>query len=86
MALGSRGRSPLESAFGAVLRGERLRLGMTQVQLADHAGLSREAVSRIELGKLAPTIRVIDRLAEALGRQPHQLVKAAEEVSGVSHV
>jgi HTH-type transcriptional regulator / antitoxin HipB len=80
MALGPRGRSRLESSFGQIVRRERLRLGMSQTQLADHAGLSREGVSKIELGKIAASIRAIDRLGVALGRKPHQLVKAAEDL------
>jgi transcriptional regulator with XRE-family HTH domain len=61
-------------SLGQVVRRERLRLGMTR--------LSREGVSRIELGKIAATIRAIDRLGAALDLKPHQLLKAAEDLDG----
>ena len=41
--------------------------GMTQEQLAQAAGLQRTHVSRIEAGKYAVTLDVIQAIAEALG-------------------
>ena len=41
--------------------------GMTQEQLAQAAGLQRTHVSRIEAGKYAVTLEVIQAIAEALG-------------------
>ena len=41
--------------------------GMTQEQLAQAAGLQRTHVNRIEAGKYAVTLEVIQAIAEALG-------------------
>ena len=41
--------------------------GMSQEQLSERAGLQRTHVSRIEAGKYAVTLEVIQAIAEALG-------------------
>jgi transcriptional regulator with XRE-family HTH domain len=41
--------------------------GMTQEQLAQAAGLQRTHVNRIEAGKYAVTLEVVQAIAEALG-------------------
>jgi transcriptional regulator with XRE-family HTH domain len=52
--------------------GERIALlrkskGMTQEQLAEAAGLHRPHICKIEAGKYATTIDVLQAIAEALG-------------------
>ena len=44
----------------------RVRRGLTQVELADKAGLSRGYLVRLEQGKQDPTLGVLRRLAKAL--------------------
>ena len=41
--------------------------GLTQEQLADRANLQRQHVSRIEAGRYAVTVDVLQAIAEALG-------------------
>ena len=41
--------------------------GMTQQDVADKTGLLRQHISRIEAGKYAVTLEVIQAIAEALG-------------------
>jgi len=72
--------SRLGRSFGLVVRREREARGWTQGQLADHALLSRNQVSLIERGRTSPTIRAIERIAAALEKTPHALVRAAEEL------
>ena len=45
----------------------RKMAGLTQEQLADKAGLQRTHVGRIEAGKYAVTLEVVQAIAEALG-------------------
>lgn len=45
----------------------RLQRGLTQAQLAERAGLSVDAVNRIESGRRNPNLNTIERLADALG-------------------
>lgn len=68
----------LTKSFGHAVRGLRAKAGLTQEDLADASGLSRNYVSDLELGKKQPTLSTIARLAEALGLRPHELVKHAE--------
>jgi transcriptional regulator with XRE-family HTH domain len=52
------------------LRLRRLSLGLTQAELAEAAGLSREQVARLEVGESEPRLSTIKRLAGALGCDP----------------
>jgi len=54
--------------FDVWLRERRVRAGLTQVQLAERAGVSLRAVRNAELGSVSrPRAETIKRLAEALG-------------------
>jgi y4mF family transcriptional regulator len=52
---------------GMKLREVRKHVGMTQQQLADGAGVSRNIVSRIENDKGDPLLSTLLRLYDALG-------------------
>lgn len=67
------------TAFGRVLRRQRKALGFSQEALALEAGIQRNYVSLIELGRNQPTITIVFKLAEALGVQPARLVEMVEE-------
>lgn len=49
------------------LKQTRLRLGISQKELADAAGVTRQAIGAIEAGQFAPSVHVALRLAGALG-------------------
>lgn len=53
--------------IGALLRAERQRQGLSQVQLATHAGITQTVVSRVESGSGNPTLSLLEELASALG-------------------
>ncbi|MGH3321850.1 MAG: helix-turn-helix domain-containing protein [Streptosporangiaceae bacterium] len=53
-------------AIGRAVRGRRLELGLSQVELAGRAGMTQSAMSRLEAGAATPTIGVLERLAAAL--------------------
>jgi transcriptional regulator with XRE-family HTH domain len=67
-------------AFGAVLRAARQERGLTQEQLAEIGGLDRTYASLLERGLRTPTLSVLFRLADALGLEAAQLVKATDSV------
>lgn len=46
---------------------ERLALGMTQREVAEAAGISRDAVSAMETGKRGGSIAAAEKYANALG-------------------
>lgn len=66
---------------GYRLRRLREEAGLTQIQLAARAGLSHEAVSRLELGRAAPLAATVEKLARALGVAPAAFV-GAEAAAG----
>lgn len=45
----------------------RKKAGLTQEQLADRAGLQRTHVGRIEAGRYAVTLEVVQAIAQAIG-------------------
>jgi transcriptional regulator with XRE-family HTH domain len=49
------------------LRELRLDLGLSQKELAERAGVTREAISMMETGKRKPYPRTMRKLSEALG-------------------
>ena len=69
--------TPSES-FGIVLRELRKKAEFTQENLAFEAGIERNYVSLIELGRNQPTISVIFKLANALNIEPSKMIKLTE--------
>jgi len=57
----------MDSGLANNLKGIRNRLGLSQQQLADAAGVTRQAIGGIEASHYAPTAAVALRLAKALG-------------------
>jgi ribosome-binding protein aMBF1 (putative translation factor) len=52
--------------IGAMVRELRLGAGLSQEELAQRAGMTQPALSRLERGGGIPTIAVLDRIADAL--------------------
>ncbi|RVT51313.1 helix-turn-helix domain-containing protein [Rubrivivax albus] len=57
----------VQHRFGARVRELRLASGLTQEDLAEHCGLFRTYMSRIETGVANPTLAMIEALATSLG-------------------
>lgn len=66
-------------AFGQVLRELRRDAGLSQEQLAFAAEIERNFVSLIERGVNQPSIRIIFKLAQALGLPPSKMILLVEE-------
>ncbi|GAB2939332.1 helix-turn-helix domain-containing protein [Streptomyces heilongjiangensis] len=54
-------------ALGARLRGLRAEAGLTGAVLAQRAGVGQPTVSKVETGRMVPSVDVLDRLSRALG-------------------
>ena len=67
-----------EVAFGRALRDLRKRQGLSQEGLALEAGIERNYISLLELGKNSASVKVIFKLAGALGVRPCELLEQAE--------
>ena len=65
-------------AFGTAIRRRREKLGLSQEEFADQAGVHRTYISSIELGKVSVGIEVANHLALALGKRLSELVGEAE--------
>jgi transcriptional regulator with XRE-family HTH domain len=64
----------LRVVFGQRLRAARESRGVSQEELARLAGFDRTYVSKIERGQRNITVGTIERLAEALGVRPVELL------------
>ena len=64
------------------LRHVRERKALTQEELAQRAGITRTALSRIEAGAVEPRPTTVRRLAEVLGVEPDALMAPEEEEEG----
>lgn len=67
-------------AFGAVLRRMRKARGLSQEQLGEDSGSSRNFVSLIELGQNQPTVTTIFKLAKTLKVKPSEIMAEVEAV------
>lgn len=73
----------LQERFGFNFKLFRKRAGLTQVQVAEQAGIVQTEISRIELGKVNVTLGTMQRLARVidhdvenlLARSPHTPLK-----------
>jgi transcriptional regulator with XRE-family HTH domain len=64
-----------QDQFGANLRRLRTAAGLTQMELADRAGINFTAVSRLERGDRDPRLSTVARVARALGVSVAALVQ-----------
>lgn len=67
--------------LGRVVHRERIRLGISQEDLADRVGLDRTYVSGIERGIRNPTLLVLLRLAQVLEVPAGLLLEADEDTT-----
>jgi transcriptional regulator with XRE-family HTH domain len=54
-------------SIGTAIRTRRKQLGMTQLDLAEIAGLQRQTISRVEAGNGAATIATVARISAVVG-------------------
>ncbi len=70
----------IHRAFGRVLREYRLKLSLSQEDLALEAGIDRTFVSLLERGKRQPTLETLFRIAKVLRVSPAILVARTSAV------
>ncbi len=66
------------AALCAVLQEQRQALGITQLDLAEQAGMQRSYISDIEQGRRNLSVQNLFRIALALDLTPADLVERAE--------
>jgi len=65
----------LRDVFAANLRRLRHEKGLSQDDLAYEAEVSRSYLSQLEKGTFYASLKIIGKLAEALGVEPDELLK-----------
>ncbi len=60
--------------FGERIRHFRTARGLTQVELADSAGVDRKTISRIENSRFSPSLINVFAIADALDVEPRELL------------
>src|SRR5437879_2899213 len=65
--------------FGPRLRELRDGAGLTQQQLAERAGLTREGIAQLETGRREPAWRTVLALCQALGAEPGDFIQPPTE-------
>ena len=69
-------------AFGIVLRELRKQRGLSQELLAHEAGMERNYISLLELGKNSASVKIIFKIASALSITVSELMSLVEEKQG----
>ena len=72
-------RKTLKAAIGDALRAKREKLGISQEELAERAGVDRSYISILERGLKSPTLETLERICCALGTLPEVLIRDARE-------
>jgi transcriptional regulator with XRE-family HTH domain len=70
------------SAFGLVLRDQRMTRALSQEALAYAAGLDRKYTGRVERGESVPSLITMYKLAAALSIPLSKLIERAEQSAG----
>jgi transcriptional regulator with XRE-family HTH domain len=70
----------LAHRFGAAIRKHRALVRLSQEGLADRAGLDRTYISGVERGTRNPSLKVLQRLADALGADLDVIFATAREL------
>ena len=70
-------------APGTLLRRARLDAGLSIRGLAETAGVSASTVSRIEAGRMDPTVGMLQRLLESAGRRMDLSVRATPQLASL---
>lgn len=68
-------RQTLRISLGSACLDTRVRLDLTQQQIADRVGVSRGYIAKVERGQANPSLRFVESLADALGLELEVLAR-----------
>jgi transcriptional regulator with XRE-family HTH domain len=68
----------LSNAFGRVIQRKRQEAGISQEKMAQNCGVHRTYLSKIELGKVAVSLEIAQRVAIACDEKLSELISQAE--------
>lgn len=72
-------KSPYTHAIAGVIKAERNRLGLSQTEMGDRAGIARITIARLEAAGRAPDTEQLEGIAKVIGRTPGWMLAQAEE-------
>lgn len=73
--MGHESKKKLRAVLGKNVRTNRERLGISQEELGERAGLSQVYVSQVETAKTAASVDTIEKLAIGLRVPPNDLLR-----------
>ena len=76
----------LYSEFGSLVRGNRIRLKLSQAILAERVGLTRTSITNIESGRQKILLHHLFLLADALDISPQALLPSLEPGSRIEQI
>jgi transcriptional regulator with XRE-family HTH domain len=68
---------PSERHLGLVIRRRREAAGLTQEEFGEKAGMHRTYVSQLERGLKSPSVRVLVKIAAAVGCEAWEILQEA---------
>ncbi|NTX05981.1 helix-turn-helix transcriptional regulator [Myxococcus sp. CA051A] len=71
----------LASMLGAAARAARVRMGLTQADVAERIGMASEVYGRLERGHMLPSVQNLRRLCVVLNVPPHQLLGLGDDLA-----
>ncbi|WXH29734.1 hypothetical protein WA016_03693 [Myxococcus stipitatus] len=71
----------LANTVGKAARAARARLGLTQADVAERVGIAMDVYSRMERGRVLPSVTTLRRLCLALGLDANVLLGLADGVA-----
>ena len=71
---------PLLKALGQAIQERRLKMNLSQKELAEQAGIDRAYISNIEQAKRNPSLSALLSLAHGLRTRLSKLIGAAERI------
>jgi transcriptional regulator with XRE-family HTH domain len=73
----SKGKRDIKEVLAANLKENRRKKGLTQEKLSEQADISLQYLAMLELARKFPSGEMLERLANALDIEPHQLFSVA---------
>lgn len=70
---------PIQVLVGLAVKAHRLRLSLTQAQLAERVGISEQGLSKVERGQSSATLQTLESISVALEVPIRELFPASSD-------
>lgn len=69
----------IAQAFGRLVRETRMKLGLSQEELAERSGLHRNAIGFLERGERSPSLESVFAISRGLGISASKLIAKLDQ-------